>query len=109
VFEGSDIYSTSTKSFLYTLYNTNGFRPAKISLKTGADQSTYKSNGNGPIFGAGHDLHIYNHASSNTNSYYYVHTYKPAPGCATSGYCIVLAGAKWFTVSDIEVFYETTS
>jgi hypothetical protein len=78
-----------------------------MSAKVVSTAKIYNGGGYGPTFGGGHDLHISNLASSTMNSYTNVSTYDPPPGCATSGYCTVYAGVDKFTVSDVEVFYET--
>ena len=105
-------YTSSSKSFLYSLYNTNGFSPVKLQIKSGSQR--YAINGcssYGPLFGGGHDIYISNNAASNRNSYTSCgYTYRLPPGYSSSGSsCRFYAGSYKFTPTDVEVFYETTT
>ena len=63
-------YSSSSKSFLYSLYNINGFSPVKLQIKSGMQSyAIYRCSTYGPTFGGGHDIHISNNAASNRKSY----------------------------------------
>ncbi|XP_068711921.1 uncharacterized protein [Montipora foliosa] len=105
-------YSPSRKSFIYSLYNINGYVPIKVHVKY-AWQSVviYKCSTNGPTFGAGHDIYISNNANSNRYSHTRCGiTYLLPPGYSSLGsYCRFYAGSVTFTPTDIEVFYETTT
>jgi len=96
-------YSTSTRSFLFSLYNINGYQPIKLTLNGKYNQDAIKGASNyGPTFGGGHDLHISDNASSNSQSYTNTNfSYYAPPGK-------FFAGSKNFTPNDVEVFYETT-
>jgi hypothetical protein len=62
----------------------------------------------GALFGAGHDLVIYNNANSNQSSNSNLgHTYQPPPGYQynTQQTQSLFAGSKNFTPTEIEVFY----
>ncbi|XP_031559065.1 uncharacterized protein LOC116295410 [Actinia tenebrosa] len=100
-------YFSSTKSFLFSLFNVKGFNPIKLPLTGNNNKyAVYWGKGYGPTFGNGHDLYISNHASSNTGSYTTLITYKLPPGCSYNKKCIFFTGSSSFTPSDIEVFYE---
>ena len=109
---GSCDWASSSKSFIYSLYNIHGYSPVKLQIKSGMRRfallicSVY-----GPTFGGGHDLHISNNAASNRNSYTYCdHTYPLPPGYFSSrSSCRFYAGSYKFTPTDVEVFYETTT
>ncbi|XP_031570204.1 nidogen-2-like [Actinia tenebrosa] len=106
-------YFSSSRSFLYSLYNTNGYSPVKLTLngRDGNQHAIYGGSSYGPTFGRGHDLVISNYASNTTSSHTYMgFSYYAPPGCRNGGYeCSTLAGTYGFTPNDIEVFYETTS
>ncbi|XP_068706641.1 uncharacterized protein [Montipora foliosa] len=105
-------YASSSKSFIYSLYNINGFAPVKRQVKSGGQSSAiYRCSNDGPTFGNGHDIYISNNAASNRHSYTYCgNGYHLPPGYSSSGYsCRFYAGSYKFTPTDIEVFYETTT
>ena len=106
---GSIRSHSSNKAFLFTLYNTHGYRPQKLSLiESKSDHATYSRNDVGPLFGFT-ELLIVDNANSNTGSKTGTSDVYQAPsGCPRSGFCTILAGSynSWL-VSDIEVFYET--
>ena len=108
---GAGNYYSSYKSFLFTLYNTYGYRPQKLTLYRWRYYAIYDSSGYGPTFGGGHDLYIRDYANTYSGSYTNAgHTYYSPYGCSGyRSYCSVFAGSyRSFTLSDIEVFYETT-
>ena len=109
---GSGGYASSSKSFIYSLYNINGYAPVKLQIKSGRNQfAIYRNPSQGPIFGGGHDIWIRNNAASNRQSHTNCgHTYPLPPGYSSSGSsCTFYAGSYKFTPTDIEVFYETTT
>ena len=108
---GSGGYASSSKSFIYSLYNINGYAPVKLQIKSGQNQyAIYRYSSYGPTFGGGHDIHISNNAASNRQSYTYCgRTYPLPPGYSSSGSCTFYAGSYKFTPTDIEVFYETAT
>ena len=94
--------------------NKPGWAPVKLP-QTGKyssyrDTSIYCGSRYGPIFGGGHDIYIYNYASSNSNSYSNLgYTYSPPSGY-TLGSTFAktfLAGSNNFTPDEVETFYET--
>ena len=107
---GSCGYKRSSKSFLFTMYNTHGYRPQKLQLKSSSQYryAIYTCSSYGPTFGYGHDLYIRNNANTNTGSYTNSgSSYQAHHGC--SGTCSVLAGShESWKVSDIEVFYMSS-
>ena len=101
----------SSKSFLLSLYNINGYAPVKVNIMSGQyGNAIYTFSSYGPNFG-GHDLYIYNNAASNSNSRTYCGWSYPLP-CeysSSGSYCRFYAGSYKFTPTDVEVFYETTT
>ena len=109
---GSCHYVSSSKSFLFSLYNINGYAPVKVNIKSGHySYAIFTCPDWGPSFGGGHDWWIANNAASNHNSYTYCgSSYPLPPGYSASGAsCQFYAGSNKFTPTDVEVFYETTT
>ncbi|XP_068717254.1 uncharacterized protein [Montipora capricornis] len=107
-------YVSSSKSFIYSLYNINGYAPVKLQVKSGIQRyAIYRCSSYGPTFGGGHGIHISNNAASNRNSYTQCGWSYPLPqGYSSSGTsCRFYAGggSYKFTPTDVEVFYETTT
>ncbi|XP_068673429.1 uncharacterized protein [Montipora foliosa] len=105
-------YASSSKSFIYSLYNINGYAPVKLQVKSGGQShAIYRCSSYGPTFGGGHNIYISNNAASNRNSYTYCDSSYPLPpGYSPSWtYCVFYAGGYKFTPTDVEVFYETTT
>ena len=98
---------------MFTLYNTHGYRPEKLGLRSNSSyygKAIYTCSDYGPTFGGGHhDLYIRDNANNNIwSATYSGNTYQAPYGCPEGGsYCSVLAGSynSW-NVSDIEVFHE---
>ncbi|CAH3131750.1 unnamed protein product, partial [Porites lobata] len=104
----------SNKSFLFSLYNINGYTPVKVNIKSSRySRAIYTCSNRGPSFGNGHDLYISSNAASNRNSYTYCgYTYHLPPGYYAYGRsCRFYAGGSsiYFTPTDVEVLYETTT
>ena len=66
------------------------------------DMAIYRWPGNGPLFGGG--IYIANNANSNSNSYARLGVYYPAPAAVQDRFTI-LAGTKYFSPDEVEVFY----
>ena len=109
-------FGNSSKAFIYSLTNNNGsghavYNPVKLRVKSDRyKNAVIRCDTWGPIFGEG-DIRISNNAASNTNSYTYCGwSYPLPPGYSLSGpNCTFYAGSFYFTPTDIEVFYETTT
>ncbi|XP_068716861.1 roundabout homolog 1-like [Montipora capricornis] len=111
---GSCYYASSSKSFIYSLYNIKGYAPVKLRVKSGKQSlAIFRCSRYGPTFGSRHDIHIYDNATSNRYSYTLCgHSYPLPPGYSSSDTsCRFYAGGEShkFTPTDIEVFYETTT
>ncbi|CAH3155984.1 unnamed protein product, partial [Porites evermanni] len=109
---GSCRYVYSNKSFLFSLYNINGYAPVKLNIKSSHYSSAiYRCSDRGPAFGNGHDLRLTHEAEGYRNSYTYCGSSFPLPpGYSASGFsCNFYAGSYKFTPSNVEVFYETTT
>ena len=109
LFSDANKVYTSTRSFLFTLYNVHGFRPQKLTIYRNYHMAIYARYDYGPTFGAGFDLHIVSYANIVHLSYTNIgHTYNVPYGCYNGQYhCSVLTGTVFFFLSDIEVWYET--
>ena len=111
---GSCSYVYSSNSFLFSLYNINGYAPVKVNIKSSRYSNTIDTCSTyGPTFGGAHDLHISNNAASNRNSYTSCGYSYPLPHGYSAYYssCRFYAGGSsiYFTPTDVEVFYETTT
>jgi hypothetical protein len=99
-------YKKAPGSFIFSLRNKENLSPFKAPLK---DENTpyaiYTSNSDGPTFGAGHDIYIYNAAALNTYSYTNFKSYYPVLSGQVSDTSTILAGTNDFQPSEIEVFY----
>ena len=105
-----------SKAFLFSLVNKPGWPPVKLpqteKYSSRRAYSIYGYSLYGPTFGAGHDIHLSNYASSNTNSYSNLgNTYSYPTGGHSYGTTFTqtfLAGSYRFRPDQIETFYETT-
>ena len=101
-------FASSSKSFIYSLYNINGFSPVKLHIKSGSQRYVlYRCSSAGPTFGYGSDIHIANNAASNRNSYTYCdYTYHLPKGYSSRISCRFYAGggSYTFTPNDVKVF-----
>ena len=107
---GSYRFVSSSKSFLFSLYNINCYAPVKLNIRSSRYSYAIASGSSyGPFFGGGADLRIHNNAASNQNSYTHRgHTYPLPPGSSVAGgSCRFYAGSYNFTPTDVEVFYES--
>ncbi|EDO40120.1 predicted protein [Nematostella vectensis] len=95
----NQLYRSSRKSFLFSLYSTRGFHPLKLPVMD-YSYAVYDA-GSGPTFGSGRDLYISSRSGSTS-----VGSYKPPPGCRKGNDCSYFAGASSFTPDEVEVFYE---
>ena len=109
-------YGYSSKAFIYSLTNNNGsghvvYNPVKLRVKSDKyHRAVHRCDFYGPVFGPG-DIVISNNSASNTDSYTSCgRSYPLPPGYSLSDYrCKFYAGSVFFTPTDIEVFYETTT
>ena len=103
----------STKTFMFSLYNINGYAPVKQNIKSSHyNDAIYTCSSYGPTTGHGRDLYISNNAASNRNSYAACDcSFTPPTGYSVScSYCnYYTGGSSHFTPTDVEVFYETTT
>ena len=91
--------------------NKPGWAPIQL-LQTGPskEHSIYCQSNFGPSFGAAHDIHISDYASSNSYSYSKLgSTYNPPSGDRYSSTFLhtFLAGTGSFTPDEVETFCET--
>ena len=92
---GSCTYRRDDKAFLFTLYNTNGYYPEKLTPRY-PQYAIYDCYSRNPTFGGGHDLMLRNQAYV---SYVRRHSYARPKNPFVS--------PSQFIPSEIEVFYET--
>ena len=103
---GSCGYSLAIKAFLFSLYNAKGYNPVKLTQYRNQQYTMYGCSNYGPTFGNGHGIYISDNALSNQNSYTRCGYAYSVPSGYSAGYCGFFTGGKYFTPTDIEVFYE---
>ncbi|EDO32569.1 predicted protein [Nematostella vectensis] len=105
-------YQSSSRSFLFTLCNKNGYRPEKLPLRRTPDEyaicdrTRFGPVFGGPVFGGDCDLYIAYNAGGKKASYTEPHTYARPQGATSDGMCDVFAGTCKFTPDEMEVFHE---
>ena len=105
-------YASSSKAFIYSLYNINGYVPVKLQIKSAQTRyATDNCRGRGPMFGVGPDIRIFDITPNNPKSWTSCgNSYPLPPGYSSSGSdCTFYAGSYKFSPTDVEVFYETTT
>ena len=103
---GSGGYTSASKAFLFSLYNSKGYNPVKLTQYQNQQYAILRHSSYGPTFGNGHDIYISDNALNDNRSYTYCgHTYS-VPSGYSAGNCDFFTGAQYFTPTDIEVFYE---
>jgi len=91
----------SEQSFLFSLYNKNGYQPMQLKLELdGYSEAIYGQQMYGPSFGGGKDLML-----NDFNGYTIPGSYQIPPGCSKASYCSFFAGSGSFKHDHIEVFY----
>ena len=108
----------SSKAFIYSLTNTNGsgnavYNPVKLRVKSDKyDEAVVKCDSLGPRFGW-QDMVIKLIPFSLSNGRSYASCglcYPSPPGYSLNDFdCTFYAESRFFTPTDIEVFYETTT
>lgn len=102
-------YAFAPGSFLFSFRNNENIPPFKSSLKDDqTPHAIYRHSTHGPVFGGGHDVHIGDKAAYRSNSYInFGHTYRLPSGYTDHHHnkASLLAGSKYFTPSEVEVFY----
>ncbi|XP_031564631.1 uncharacterized protein LOC116300012 [Actinia tenebrosa] len=100
------IYKSSTKSFIFSLYNIHGFNPQKFKIVNTA-KAVYHHAQYGPAFGGLNDIKIHKYATKNRMNYNKPFAYEIPPGCTYEKYCNFFTGiAGQYTIDNIEVFYK---
>ncbi|XP_032227838.1 tripartite motif-containing protein 45 isoform X2 [Nematostella vectensis] len=103
---------SSSRSFLFTLCNKNGYRPEKLPLRDPPDEYAIYDHTScgpvfgGPVFGGDCDLLITDNAGGNKVSCTEPSTYARPQGATSDGPCDVFAGKYTFTPDEMEVFHE---
>ena len=103
---GSGGYSSASKAFLFSLYNAKGYHPVKLTQYQNQHLAMYRHSNYGPTFGYGHEIFISNNALSNQGSSTRCGYTYSVPSGYSAGDCGFFTGARYFTPTDIEVFYE---
>ena len=106
---GTGDYSSASKAFLFSLYNAKGYNPVKLTQYQNQQYAILRHSSHGPTFGFGsgyHDIHISNNALNNQGSYTACGQTYSIPSGHSAGNCGFFTGARYFTPTDIEVFYE---
>ncbi|EDO29560.1 predicted protein [Nematostella vectensis] len=102
-------WQSSSRSFLFTLCNKNGYRPEKLPLRRTPDEyAIYDHTSFGPVFGGPvfSDLFIDDNAGGNEVSCTDPLMYARPQGATFDGPCDVFAGTCKFTPNEMEVFHE---
>ncbi|KAL9985228.1 hypothetical protein ACROYT_G007605 [Oculina patagonica] len=104
-------YSSASKAFLFSLYNAKGYNPVKLTQYRNQQSAMYGCSTYGPTLGAGlgHDIYIEDNALNNRASYTKCGATYSIPAGYQAGDCFFFNGAKYYTPTDIEVFYEIVS
>ena len=109
-------YRTDSQAFLFSLVNKPGWAPVKLP-QTGSwsyyGYSIHDCSSCGPIFGGGHDIAIYDYASSSSSNHANLGWQYSPPSGYSYGSTFTrtfLAGGSnyYFTPDEVETFYETT-
>ncbi|CAH3191540.1 unnamed protein product, partial [Porites evermanni] len=98
-----DRWSTTSNSFIFSLVDKEGLAPFK-SMVAQPDSAIASWSNYGPTFGGGHDIHIADNANQNTGSYTDFGISYSLPKGVTDRYT-VLAGTRFFSPDEVEVFY----
>nr|XP_058952087.1 uncharacterized protein LOC131779541 [Pocillopora verrucosa] len=99
-------WSYATKAFLFSFNNIKGYNPVKLTQYRYQQYAMYTCSSHGPTFGWGHDIRIYDDAVNNQHSYTECgQTYSNPTGYSGEN-CGFFTGSRYFTPSDIEVFFE---
>ena len=99
--ESSDDLGFTRKAFIFSISNKEELDPF-VSEVSWPDGAIYRWSGSGPLFGI--DIYIFNNANSNSLSYAGLGGAYPAPAAVQDKYTI-LAGTKYFSPDEVEVFY----
>ena len=102
-----NIYSATSKSFIFSLVDKEGLAPFKSMVKhASSSNAIYRWSSYGPTFGKWeHDIYIADNANQNFKSYTnFGNSYSP-PNGVTDRHTI-LAGAHHFSPDEVEVFYR---
>ena len=106
VYIGSCRYSYARKAFLFSLNNIKGYNPVKLTQYRYQHEAMCSCSFCGPIFGWGYDIFICDDAVNIQHSYTECgQTYKNPTGYSGEN-CGFFTGSRYFTPSDIEVFFE---
>ena len=105
---GSGGYTSASKAFLFSLYNSKGYNPVKLTQYQYQHQAIYRYSSYGPTFGAAtwNDIRISNNALNSQGSYTTCGQTYSIPSGYSAGQCGFFTGGVSFTPTDIEVFYE---
>ena len=107
-------YHYDSQAFLFSLVNKPGWAPVKLPQYRYYQYAIHSPcSYYGPTFGGGHDIAIYDHASSSSSNYANLgYTYRPPNGYSYGNTFTqtFLAGGNsyYFTPDEVEIFYETT-
>ena len=103
---GSCAYSSAGKAFLFSLNNIKGYNPVKLTQYRFWKRAMYTCSSDGPTFGWGHDIKVYDDAVNNKRSFtVYGYTYSNFTGYRAENKNF-FTGSRRFIPSDIEVFFE---
>ena len=100
-------YTYASKAFVFSLYNTDGFNPVKLTQYQNQHYAMHHCSNYGPTFGCcGYNIYISDNAFTNQNSYSQCGSTYSVPSGYSAGTCGFFTGGTHFTPTDIEVFYQ---
>ena len=99
-------FRSDSTAFLFTLTNPTN-KPMKLNIKTGQEQkAVWHRSRDGPVFGDGYDLFVYDESNTNLNNWVYSLSYD-APNGQTGeagGKFIHGGSTNYFQTVEVEVF-----
>ena len=103
--ESSGGFGYTPNAFIFSLRNKEGLGPFKSMVATPSKAILRSSSG--PTFGDGYDIYIADDANSNSNSYTDFGEYGDySVPSGVQDRNTILAGTRFFTPDEMEVFYR---
>ena len=102
----SGVHSYSSSASILSIISKEGLAPFK-SMVSSPQHAIYRSSGDGPTFGGGHDSHISNNANSHIGSYINFHNSYCLISSGVQNTKTALAGSYGLALNEVEVVYLT--
>lgn len=91
-------YAPDNKTFIFTLLNPHNIEPTKFANSD--FYSIYDHSSQGPIFGRGHDIHVFDNCNSCCCSCYFPHSFSDTTGIGQN----IFVNSSQFLVAEIEIY-----